>query len=104
MIMASKGSTRPYVVLADIDGDGRGDYGVSDSAGNVAFWRNGGNSDAPEYWQALGTRFTAKGYTANSQDYLGTRFEDVNGDGSCKRNLTSSQFSGQDNTDTDIVF
>lgn len=76
LIMATKGFTRDYVVLADIDGDGRADYGTIDSSGNVNFYRNGGNGDAPDYWQALGQKFDGKGYG----DVTGTRFEDVNGD------------------------
>jgi hypothetical protein len=30
----------------------------------------------PEYWQALGKRFTGKGF----DDFRGVRFEDINGD------------------------
>ena len=41
LIMATKGYKRDHVVLADIDADGRGDYGVIDDSGNVYFWRNG---------------------------------------------------------------
>lgn len=70
------GGERSRIVLADIDGDGRGDYGVTDGSGNIVFWRNGGTGNIPAYWQNLGQRWTAKGYG----DALGTRFEDVNGD------------------------
>ncbi|KAH8666554.1 family 3 carbohydrate esterase, partial [Xylariales sp. PMI_506] len=77
LIMATKGYKRSNVVLADVDGDGRGDYGVVDSSGNVYFWRNGWIDDIPAYWQSLGQRFTGKGYG----DVTGTRFEDINGDG-----------------------
>lgn len=40
--MDTNGYNRNFVVLADIDGDGRGDYGRVDYDGNVQFWRNGG--------------------------------------------------------------
>ena len=72
LIKSNEGYGRDQVVLADIDADGRGDYGVMDNSGQVYFWRNGGNTDAPEYWQALGMRFQG---TVGS-----TRFEDINGD------------------------
>lgn len=65
----------------EISGDGRGDFGRSDSDGNVEFWRNGGWDDIPAYWQALGRRFTSQFYGDGDEHYLGTRFEDVNGDG-----------------------
>lgn len=74
---------RPFVVLADIDGDGRGDYGRADFDGNVRFWRNGGTGDAPAYWQDLGVRWETKFYEkdAGLGEYEGMKFEDVNGDG-----------------------
>ncbi|KAH8886185.1 family 3 carbohydrate esterase, partial [Thozetella sp. PMI_491] len=77
MIKSTEAYSRDYVVLGDIDGDGRGDYGSIDRNGNVNFWRNGGTGDAPEYWQALGQRLSAPGFG----DERGFRFEDVNGDG-----------------------
>lgn len=46
-------------------------------SGNVWCWRNGWVNDIPQYWQALGLRFTAKGMG----DVHGVRFEDINGDG-----------------------
>ena len=76
MIKPTEGYARDHVLLADIDGDGRGDYGVLDDSGNVYFWRNGWIDDIPAYWQYLGQRFTGK----NMGDLRGTRFEDVNGD------------------------
>lgn len=75
-IKDTEGSERSYVVLADIDGDGRGDYGVIDSSGNVNFWRNGWIDDIPAYWQALGQVFTGK----DLGTVTATRFEDINGD------------------------
>jgi hypothetical protein len=64
------------IVLADIDGDGRGDFGIihrGDDGISVEFWRNGGVG-SPEYWQPLGTFF-------NSGDPKAIlRFEDLNGD------------------------
>lgn len=81
--MATNGYTRDFVVLADIDGDGRGDYGRVDYDGNVRFWRNGGTGDAPSYWQALGTTWPTQNYVGTDTEgtYAGTRFEDINGDG-----------------------
>lgn len=77
LIKATEGYARANVVLADIDGDGRGDYGVIDASGNVYFWRNGGVAAIPAYWQSMGLRFEGKGLG----DVTGTRFEDINGDG-----------------------
>lgn len=76
LIKKTEGKKRDRVVLADIDGDGRADYGTLDDAGNVFFWRNGWIDDLPKYWQYLGKRFTGK----NKGDLRGVRFEDVNGD------------------------
>ncbi|KAF7556324.1 hypothetical protein G7Z17_g1541 [Cylindrodendrum hubeiense] len=73
LIKSNEGQGRDRVVLADVDGDGRGDYGIIDDSGDVYFWRNGWVTDKPKYWQALGLRFD--GHTS------GTRFEDINGDG-----------------------
>lgn len=75
-IKENEGYAQDRVRLADIDGDGRGDYGIIDDSGNVHFWRNGWVEDVPEYWQAMGLRFTAKGMG----DIRGVRFEDLNGD------------------------
>ncbi|KAH7390083.1 family 3 carbohydrate esterase [Cadophora sp. MPI-SDFR-AT-0126] len=82
-IMDTNGYDRPFVVLADIDGDGRGDFGRIDYDGNVKFWRNGGTGDSPSYWQALGQRWASKNYAGSdlNGNFEGTRFEDVNGDG-----------------------
>ncbi|KFY17830.1 hypothetical protein V492_00359 [Pseudogymnoascus sp. VKM F-4246] len=72
-----KKEKREDIILGDIDGDGRGDYGVvtrGDDGISVEFWRNGGVG-SPEYWQPLGTFF-------NSGDPNALlRFEDLNGDG-----------------------
>ena len=76
LIKSNEGYKRERVLLADIDGDGRGDYGVIDDSGNVYFWRNGWIDPIPAYWQALGLRFTGK----NMGDVRGTRFGDINGD------------------------
>lgn len=76
LIKTNEGYPQDRVVLADIDGDGRGDYGIIDDSGNVLFWRNGWVDDIPKYWQAMGLRFTAK----NMGDFRGVRFEDINGD------------------------
>lgn len=69
-------SKQANVRLADIDGDGRGDYCILDDGGNVHCWRNGWVDDVPEYWQPLCMRFKAKGMG----NINGVRFEDVNGD------------------------
>lgn len=64
------------VRLADIDGDGRIDYCVIADNGDIHAWRNGGQGDAPDYWQDLGIVFTGKG----EGDINGVRFVDLNGD------------------------
>ncbi|KPM44471.1 hypothetical protein AK830_g2091 [Neonectria ditissima] len=76
-IKSNEGYKRDHVLMADIDGDGRGDYGIVDGSGNVRFWRNGWVNDMPQYWQDLGRRFASTGLGS----YLGVRFEDINGDG-----------------------
>lgn len=68
------------VRLADIDGDGRGDYGVIKDDGSIEFWRNGGVKDAPEDWQHLGVRSTIQPPSTDSEHFPGIRFEDINGD------------------------
>lgn len=40
--------------ILDIDGDGRLDYCVVSSNGDIHCWRNGGLTDTAEYWQDLG--------------------------------------------------
>jgi hypothetical protein len=77
LVKPNEGYPQAQVIVGDIDGDGRGDYGIIDAGGNVWFWRNGGVTDAPEYWQALGMRFADQGMG----DIAGLRFEDINGDG-----------------------
>ncbi|KAK0099309.1 hypothetical protein ONS96_008539 [Cadophora gregata f. sp. sojae] len=77
LIMSNKGLGRARVRIADIDGDGRGDYCVTQDNGDILVWRNGGIGPAPGYWQALGKRFTGKGMG----DVNDVRFEDINGDG-----------------------
>lgn len=49
IIKKSEGK-RSRVRLADVDGDGRGDYGIISDDFSVQFWRNGGTKDKPEYW------------------------------------------------------
>lgn len=87
-IKDSETNKRERVVLGDIDGDGRGDYGIiiddpyegPDGTvhvySHVDFWRNGGTEDVPKYWQFLGTREKA-------WDRGDVRMEDINGDVSC---------------------
>ncbi|KAL2205673.1 hypothetical protein CC79DRAFT_1311155 [Sarocladium strictum] len=81
-IMTGKGQ-QSRVRLADIDGDGRIDYGIIEDSGNVRFWRNGGTGKKPEFWQALGIRSTMAPGGGNTLDarFKGLRFQDINGDG-----------------------
>ncbi|OQE36040.1 hypothetical protein PENCOP_c012G03701 [Penicillium coprophilum] len=76
-IKEPEGYPQARVRLADIDGDGRADYCVIADNGDITCWRNGWIDDVPKYWQALGKRFTGKGFG----DVKGVRFEDINGDG-----------------------
>ncbi|KAL2202779.1 hypothetical protein CC79DRAFT_1344773 [Sarocladium strictum] len=69
------------VRLADIDGDGRADYGVIGSDGKVRFWRNGWVKDKPEYWESLGIRSQISSGESGDAHAAGVRFEDINGDG-----------------------
>ncbi|KAJ5817786.1 hypothetical protein N7447_007794 [Penicillium robsamsonii] len=65
------------VRLGDVDGDGRADYCIVASNGDITCWRNGWIDDLPAYWQPLGKRFINK----EMGDIKGVRFEDINGDG-----------------------
>lgn len=74
-IMAGKAPQR-QIRMADIDGDGRGDYCVIDeSTGNIHVCRNGWVDDKPLYWQDLGIRATI-GATG---DIDGIRFANMKG-------------------------
>lgn len=84
-IKGTETDDRERVVMADIDGDGRGDYGVIVDGGSsdfdssyVDFWRNGWVDDRPKYWQFLGTK-VKRGVRTKEH----VRFEDLNGDVSC---------------------
>ncbi|KXH49449.1 hypothetical protein CSIM01_03737 [Colletotrichum simmondsii] len=77
LIKSTETSSRDNVRMADIDGDGRGDYLVIDKLGTVTAWRNGWVDDKPKYWQALGVRWEDQ-YT---RDIKGVQFHDINGDG-----------------------
>ncbi|KAK4165172.1 hypothetical protein QBC43DRAFT_378166 [Cladorrhinum sp. PSN259] len=74
---ATAGYDQSRVRWGDVDGDGRSDYCLLESSGDINCWRNGGWGDAPAYWQALGKRFTGKAMG----DLRGVRFDDINGDG-----------------------
>lgn len=77
LIKTTETTKRKYVFLADIDGDGRGDYGVQKEANYLwtdSFWRNGGVEDKPKYWQALGSR------SIKYDDTFWHRYADINGD------------------------
>ena len=80
-IMTGK-APQKQIRLADIDGDGRVDYGVVHGNGNVEFWRNGGTGKTPGFWQHLGVRSTMSPLTAANDRNDGIRFEDINGDAS----------------------
>ncbi|KAL2821004.1 hypothetical protein BDW59DRAFT_164409 [Aspergillus cavernicola] len=70
------GSSQTHVRLGDIDGDGRLDYCLTAGNGDISCWRNGGNKNTAEYWQALGVVFTGK----NTGNIGGIRLVDINGD------------------------
>lgn len=72
------------VRLADIDGDGRGDYGIMTQDLSLKFWRNGWVEDKPEYWQPLGIRTPS--HEGSSPGTV--RFADINGDVSFQTNLS----------------
>lgn len=77
MIMTGK-AKQDRIRLADIDGDGRVDYGVVRDNGHVEFWRNSGTGKTPGFWQHLGVRSTMPPNVISQLE--GIRFEDVNGD------------------------
>ncbi|KAJ0423300.1 hypothetical protein BJY00DRAFT_310430 [Aspergillus carlsbadensis] len=77
LIKKNEGFARSRIRIADIDGDGRGDYLAIDNGGNIHAWRNGWVDDIPKYWQPLGTRFTGK----HKGNITGVRMVDINGDG-----------------------
>lgn len=72
---ANEGEGQARILVGDIDGDGRADYGKVAAGGAFHFWRNGGTGDNPAYWQYLGVR-----YTNSRSDLSGYRLEDINGD------------------------
>ncbi|KAL2859212.1 hypothetical protein BJX68DRAFT_252247 [Aspergillus pseudodeflectus] len=77
LIKRNEGFARWRIRIADIDGDGRGDYLAIDNEGNIHAWRNGWVDDIPKYWQPLGIRFTGK----HKGNITGVRMVDINGDG-----------------------
>lgn len=78
-IMTGK-AEQSRIRLADIDGDGRVDYGVVHDSGAVEFWRNSGTGKTPGFWQHLGIRSTMVPGPATLTRNDGIRFEDINGD------------------------
>ncbi|MEV5897338.1 FG-GAP-like repeat-containing protein [Nonomuraea fuscirosea] len=68
------GGTREGLRFADIDGDGRDDYLMTDSAGRVSAW---GNALPSPRWAEMGE--VAAGVSGGTRD--GLRFADLNGDG-----------------------
>nr|UMZ45337.1 hypothetical protein [Paramyrothecium sp.] len=69
------------VRIADIDGDGRADYCLTESDGNVICSRNGGQGDK-YYWQGFSTPDGLRGvvFDKNKADKAGVFFGDINGD------------------------
>lgn len=84
LIKHTETTKREYVHLADIDGDGRGDYGVSKEVAPynryAFFWRNGWVDDTPKYWQALGQRGVSETTLDTGYGIYETRYDDINGD------------------------
>ena len=78
LIKTNEGHAQNAVRLGDIDGDGRGDYGVVID-GATWWYRNGGIGNTPSFWQPLGQRAGYFGVT--DTDTRGVRYEDINGDG-----------------------
>ena len=75
LIMNNQGSPQANIRIADVDGDGRGDYVVVEDTGDIHVWRNGGTGDAPAYWQDMGIRWS----NDFMNDWTGFRFADLNG-------------------------
>lgn len=70
------GGDQGDIVLGDIDGDGRADYGIADRDDWKILWfRNGGTKDKTEFWEPLGERTDL-----TPQVPIQYRFEDINGD------------------------
>lgn len=87
--------------LADIDGDGRGDYGVINDDGSISFWRNGWVDNKPKYWQPLGVRSTMSTGVSLEAALPGLRFVDINGDVSfCSFPPISFAYSGEGSPST----
>ena len=65
--------------MGDIDGDGRGDYGIIDYGKWTLTWfRNRGTEDKTEFWEPLGRRVDIV-----PKKPVEWRFDDINGDVSC---------------------
>lgn len=79
-LIRSTGAEQKRIRLADIDGDGRGDYGVVNDDLSINFWRNGWVDDTPKYWQPLGVRSTLTVGVSLDATLDGLRFTDINGD------------------------
>ncbi|KPM46037.1 hypothetical protein AK830_g415 [Neonectria ditissima] len=70
-IKENEGYKQDRVRLADIDGDGRGDYGILDDGGNVHFWRKQVDADGAwvsviESWQSNITAGRAQKHLSNN--------------------------------------
>ena len=65
------------VRVADIDGDGRGDYCVIGNDGVTKCWKNAGAGGELGKWDDMGELFKAQG----TPDLGAVRYVDVNGDG-----------------------
>ncbi|KAK5734764.1 hypothetical protein LTR17_008695 [Elasticomyces elasticus] len=77
VIKPNEGYKQGSVYLGDIDGDGRVDYMVVHSDGQIFGWRNAGVKAKPSFWQYLGQVFDGSGVG----DHAGFKFVDINGDG-----------------------
>lgn len=75
-VVEATGSDQGDIVLGDIDGDGRGDYGIiNQDDWTIKWYRNGGTKDKTEFWEPLGKRVDIV-----PQAPIQWRFEDLNGD------------------------
>lgn len=76
---------RPYVTMADIDGDGDYDMFIGERDGQIKFYRNIGNKNNPvwaspdSFWQ--GIQVYANDNPSSYNNYISIDFADIDGDG-----------------------